>query len=427
MLKEALEDWNPWWIDGKVSKELIGRPRDILSTIEHAAIPHKIKVITGVRRSGKSTIFYQLIDKLLRKTDPKNILLLNFDDVRFSDPLEKIYKAYIELKMPDNIYLFLDEVHNAKEWVSLVRRLVDLKKAEIFITDSSSYFIPIDYTKILTGRKISFEVYPLSFKEYLNFKNIKARSFGTEEAAKIRGYLKEYIMQGGFPELFSAPKKYHRSILIEYFEDIVTKDIVSRYGVNYRRIRDFAYYLISNIGQRVTYRKLKNIFRMGIETAQRYMDFMEYIYMIFRVNMYSEKTKEQIIAPKKIYAIDTGLANAIGFRVTDNIGSMLENIIFLELKRHGYNVFYLRSNNKELDFVVKRNFNLLEAINVCYDPTDITTRKREIESIIFGLKKLGLKEGKIITWDYEETINVDNKVIMFIPAYKWLLQQSHAT
>lgn len=419
---EALEDWNLWWKEEKVSKRLKGKIRAVLKDIVAIIPTHKIKVITGIRRSGKSTLFYQIIDKLLSMTDPKNIVLMNFDDVRLStESLEKIYKKYIELKTPDEIYLFLDEVHNAREWVSLVRRLTDLHKANVFITDSSSYFIPIDYAKLLTGRKISFELYPLSFKEFLNFKGISIDLHGTEERAKTRGILKEYLEQGGFPELFSMPKNFQRNTLLEYFEDIITKDIVSRFGVNYTNVRDLAYYLISNAGQRVTYRRLRNIFNMGLETVQKYLDFMEQVYLVFRVTAYSEKVKEQIIAPKKVYAIDTGLMNAIGFKITENVGPTLENLIFLEIKRKGYDVFYLQANKKEVDFIIKEGINIIDAINVCYDPEERNTRQREIEGLLLALKKLGLKKGKIITWEYEETVKINNKVIEFIPAYKWLL------
>ena len=421
MLKEALEDWNPWWADNKVKKELKGKERELLANIKTAVEIPKIKVITGVRRAGKSTIFYQIIDKILKSTRPKNILLLNFDDVRVSvDNLEKIYKEFIELKKPDVSYIFLDEVHNAKEWVSLVRRLVDLKKAKIFITDSSSYYIPQDYAKVLTGRKISFELYPLSFREYLNFKNVKYKLFGTEENAKIRGRLREYMEQGGFPELFSLSENYRKNTLVEYFEDIVTKDIVSRYGVDYRKVRDLSYYLLSNIGQKTSYRKLKNIFGMGLETVIRYLDFMEQVYLIFRVNAYSEKVKEQIITPKKIYAIDTGLTNAIGFKIFENLGPTLENIVFLELKRRKYDVFYLKVNDKEIDFIVKDGLRITDVINVCYDPTEANTRRREIEGLLLALKRLGLKKGKIITWEYEDTVATSNKTIEFVPAYRWL-------
>lgn len=425
MTVEALEDWNPWWHERRVEERLRGKDREILRHVEETVHLNKVKIITGVRRSGKSTLLYQIIDRLLTKTEPENILLLNFDDVRLSaSPLEELYKKYIELKKPKEIFLFLDEVHNARDWISLVRRLVDLKKANIFITDSSSYFIPVDYAKILTGRKISLEIYPLSFREFLFFKRERVAYFGTEEKAKIRGHLREYMEQGGFPELFSIPQSLHRRILIEYFEDIITKDVVSRYNAVYSKVRELAYYLLSNSGQRVTYRKLRNIFGMGLETIQRYMDFLEQVYLIFRVNAYSEKVKDQIIMPKKIYAIDTGIANAIGFKISENLGPMLENLVFLEIKRRGFEAFYYQIDKREIDFVIKEGVTIKSLINVCYDPEDKNTRKREIEGLLLGLKRLGLHKGYILTWEYEEKIKRDEKEIEFMPVYKWLLSKS---
>ncbi|MGQ4834514.1 MAG: ATP-binding protein [Candidatus Asgardarchaeia archaeon] len=424
MMSEALEDWNPWWYEHKVDERFKGKDREILKEIEGIVGLNKVKIITGVRRAGKSTLLYQIIDKLLKRTRVENILLLNFDDVRLSMvPLEELYKEYIELKKPSEIFLFLDEVHNAKDWVSLVRRLIDLKKANVFVTDSSSYFIPIDYARILTGRKFSLELYPLSFREFLFFKGEKISYFGTEEKARIRGYLREFMEQGGFPELCLTPKDFHRKILSEYFEDIITKDIVSRYNTVYSKARDLAYYLLSISGQRITYRKLRNVLGMGLETIQRYMDFLEQVYLVFRVNAYSKKVKDQIIMPKKVYAVDTGIVNAIGFKFSENLGAMLENIIFLELKRRGYNIFYYQVDEREIDFVVKDRISVKSLINVCYDPEEKNTYKREVEELLLGMKEVGISKGYIITWEYEEKIKQGDKEIEFIPAYKWLLSE----
>jgi len=358
-------------------------------------------------------------------TRPENILLLNFDDVRLSvNDLEMIYKEFIELKKPDELYLFLDEVHNAKNWVSLVRRLADLRKANIFITDSSSYFIPHDYAKLLTGRKLSFELYPLSFREYLNFKNIRIEAFGTEENAKIRGYLKEYMQQGGFPELFALPKRYYVKTLIEYFEDIITKDVVSRYSVDYRKVRDLSYYLLSTIGQRVTYRKLKNVFNMGLETVKRYLEFMEQVYLIFKVSNYSEKVKEQIMTPKKVYAIDTGLSNAVGFKTFENLGPTLENLVFLELRRRRYGISYYRTRQGyEVDFiaVIKCGESIKkELYQVCYSMDNPAVRERELRAIPAVVKHIKTDKNYIITLNDEEIIEVDGVIIEVIPAWKWL-------
>jgi len=419
---DALEDWNPWWATGRVEEWMTGIERDELKEVLSLMHLNKVKVITGVRRSGKSTLIYQVISKLLERKEPNSIVLMNFDDARLATvDFEDIFNTYLEHQKPSEINIFLDEVHNSKNWVSSVRKLIDLRKANIFVTDSSSYFIPIDYARILTGRKISIEVYPLSFKEFLRFRNIKLDPYGTEEKARIRGYLRDYIRVGGFPEVVLSDWSIGKRILIEYFDDIITKDVASRYRADYGKIRDIAYYLISNIGQRVTLRKIRNIFKIGLETAQKYLHYLETVYLIFQVKAFSEKVKEQLISPRKIYAVDVGMANIAGFKITENMGQALENIVYLELKRRGYEVYYLKINDKEVDFIAMKERRVKEIINVCYDPTEEKTKKREIESLTAALKKLKARKGLIITWEQEERIIKGEREIKLIPAYKWLM------
>jgi len=421
MLTEAMEDWNPWWSEETVSSDLKGIERDTLNAALDLVETFRVKVVTGVRRCGKSTLLYQIIDSLLKKEKANNVLLLNFDDVRLSSaPLEQIYKVYLEELKPTKVYIFLDEAHGASDWVSLVRRLIDLKKAYVFVTDSSSYFIPLDYARILTGRKISLELYPLSFKEFLRFKGVTAGGEGTEARAIVRGYLKEYMVRGGFPEPFFHSDKLARKTLLEYFEDVVTKDVVSRFGANYTKIRELAYYLVSNTSQRITYRKLKNLLGLGLETAQNYVNYLESVYLVFRVNGFSEKVKNQLRLPKKVYAVDTGLANAVGFKLSENLGPMLENVVFLELKRRGYEIFYLPVNKREIDFVARKNGET-RLINVCYDPSEANTHQREIEGLSEGMKRLRVKKGEVVTWNHQERVKIKGKEVLFTPATRWLL------
>jgi len=422
VLLEALEDWNPWWKNNIVDQSLKGIERDALSDAVKFLDLNKVKVLTGVRRAGKSTFLYQIIDHLLKRVRPEDIVLINFDDVRFSTvDLEEIVKKYIESKKPTKLNLFLDEIHNARNWVSYVRKLIDTKKGNVFITDSCSYYIPVDYAKLLTGRKISIELYPLSFKEYLRFKNLSSDFHGTEERARIRGYLRDYIRSGGFPETVFLGQSISKRILVEYFDDIITKDVVSRYGVDYTKVKDLAFYLISNVGQRITLRKLRNIFNIGIETAKKYLSYLETVYMLFTVKCFSGKVKEQIIMPRKIYAVDTGLMNAVGFRISESFGSVLENIVFLELKRRGLEIYYGLIDNKEVDFIVRERMNITDIINVSYDPLEHKTRKREVDAMKQALKKFRRKKGLILTWDYRDKINIGNKEIIFKPIYEWLL------
>lgn len=423
LIDEALEDWNPWWFSGSVSEDIVGVRRELLSDIEgYIGVP-KVKVIVGVRRCGKSTLLYQVIDLLIRRgfASPNDVVLMNFDDARLAtESVEEIYKTFLELRKPEKIFLFLDEVHKARDWVSLARRLCDLKGGHVFITDSCSYYIPADYARVLTGRKLEMELYPFSFREFLKLKDVKLQPFGTEQRSILRGYLREYMDYGGFPEVHIYKGAWKR-ILLEYFDDIITKDVASRFSADYEKVRNLGYYLISNIGQRITNRKIRNIFGLGLETVEKYMNYLEQVYLIFRVRRYSTRVKEQLIAPKKIYAIDTGMANVLGFKVSENLGPILENMVFLSLKRMGYKVFYLQVDDREVDFVVVSNNKAIALINVSYTLQEEKTRKREIENLIHGMKALGVKNAFIVTWDEKETIRIGEKKIEIIPAYEWFL------
>ncbi len=424
-ISEALEDWNPWWENNQVDQQLIGVERESLRYLTQLIDIPKIKIVVGVRRSGKSTLLYQIINHLIseKKIESSNIILLNFDDFRLSSiETEEIYKQYIETRKPSKPHIFLDEVHKAKNWVSLVRRLVDTKKGDVFLTDSSSYFIPIEYARILTGRKIQMELYPFSFREFLKFHNVKIQPYGTENRSLIRGYLRDYLMNGGFPEVQQYRSIWKR-ILLEYFEDIVTKDVVSRFGTDYNKTKDLALFLISNIGQKVTNRRIRGITGLGLETIEKYINYLEQVYFIFAVKRYSTKVREQILSPKKIYSIDTGLANIAGFKISENLGPLLENMIFIELKRRGYKVYYFQYNNKEVDFVVMQNNRIKEVINVSYTLQEEKTRKREINGLLIAMKALGLNRAKIITWDEKDTIQINGKTIEIKPAYEWLLEK----
>ena len=238
---------------------------DALSDVEKLIGIPKAKVIIGVRRCGKSTLLYQIIDYVLRRgvARPDDIVLMNFDDARLSTvSTEKLYESFIETQKPKRMLLFLDEVHKARDRISLVRRLLDMKIGEIFITDSCSYYIPQDYARVLTGRKLEIELYPFSFKEFLRFYSVDMKPHGTESRSLIRGHLLDFLRYGGFPEVH-VYRHIWKKILIEYFEDIITKDVVSRFSVDYQKVKDLAYYLISNVGQRITLRKLRNIFGLG--------------------------------------------------------------------------------------------------------------------------------------------------------------------
>ena len=427
---EVLQDWNPWWNKKKdfVPRNLLGIERDLLNDVKQYLAMDRIVTLVGVRRAGKSTILYQIIEYLITNdyAKPQNILFINFEDIRFnSQSIQEWYKLYFEEMQPENVsYLFLDEIHYCRNWVNFVRSHIDRKSAKIFLTDSSSYLLPTELSSILTGRKVTFEVYPISFKEYLKFKKIDSKGFGTEESAKIRGYLRDYINYGGFAELVNIDWTLSKKLLLELYDDILTKDVVARFNIDYTKIRDFAFYILSNPAQRMTYRKLQAIFSLGTNVPQKYLNQLEEVFLCFTVKAYATKVKEQVNTPKKVYPIDTGLINAIAFKLSENIGPLLETLVYIELKRRKLEIYFGNFENRyEVDFIVKAGMDVKNVINVTYDMKNDETRKREIDGLTYATEKLQPKEITLLTWQNEEKIKLDEKNTLIIrPIWKWLLE-----
>ena len=427
---EALQDWNFWWNKKGdfVPQNLLGQEREILKIIKQYLDLNRIVTLVGVRRAGKSTILYQIIDYLLKNeiTRPPNILFINFEDIRFNSlTIDEWYNLYLEELKPEGVsYLFFDEIHYCNNWVNFVRSHVDRKSAKVFLTDSSSYLLPTELASILTGRKVTFEIFPVSFKEYLTFKQVEMQGFGTKDSAIIRGYVKDYIDYGGFAELITREWSVAKKLLLELFDDIITKDIVTRFNVDYAKIRNLSYYVLNNPAQRMTYRKLKSIFNLGSNVPQKYLKHLEDVFLCFTIQEYSEKVKEQLNSPKKVYPIDTGLINALAFKVSKNIGPLLETIVFLELKRRNKEIYYGNFDNKyEVDFIIKSGTEVLNIINVSYDMKNEKTRKREIDGLKVATEKLQPKEILLLTWQEETTIILDeNNKLKIRPVWKWLLE-----
>lgn len=429
---EALQDWNPWWKKSNelVPKKLLGIKRDILENIKPFLSLNRVITLIGIRRAGKSTILYQIINYLLTNEGikPEEILFINFEDIRFKSlSIAEWYQTYLEEVKPEKIsYLFFDEIHLCKNWVNFVRSHIDRKSARIFLTDSSSYLLSAELASILTGRKATFEIYPVAFKEYLIFKQVTIEGFGSQESAVLRGYLKDYIQYGGFPELVNLEWGTAKKLLIELFDDIIAKDVVARFNVDYTKMRDFAYYVLSNTSQRMSYRKLQSIFALGSNVPQKYLEHLEEVFFNFTVTAYSEKVKEQIVAPKKIYPIDAGLINATAFKISENIGPLLEQVVFIELKRRNYQIYYGNFENKyEIDYIIKRGEELEALIQVSYDIKEEKTRARELEALKYGINKLHPEKALLLTWQEEEVVKITDKIaIAIIPVWKWLIQKS---
>lgn len=376
-----------------------------------------ILAILGVRRSGKS-IFSLILSKQLKE----DASYINFDDERLVDikteDLDKILQAFYEMYGKVKL-IVLDEIQNVDGWELFANRLRRTKK--VIITGSNSKFLSGELATRLTGRYMDIKLYPFSFKEMLS---PKLDIYLTEDIAKIRNQLNDYIKGSSFPEF----KKFGSGIVVKIYEDILNKDCIRRHNIkNKKTFRELAKYLVSNFSCEFTYSKLSRIFGIkDVHTVKNYIAYLEEAFLVTSLERFSPKLKQQAIAPKKIYVVDHGVCNFIGFRLSKDIGKLCENIVHTELLRKksikGIEVYYWKnSKQEEVDFVVKEGARVKQLIQVCYDISDIETKEREVNSLLKAGRELKCRNLLIITWDYEAKEKIKGKRIEFVPLWKWLL------
>lgn len=391
-------------------------PRDIE---DEWVTTSEILIITGIRRCGKSVLLQQLRNKLSEQD-----FFFNFDDERLASftvsDFQALQECFYELFGQQHTYYF-DEIQNIPGWETFVRRLYN-EGCKVIITGSNARMLSRELGTHLTGRYISVEIYPFSFVEYLKLINVhpvQADFYTTAGRSNLLVQFKNYIENGGFPKYLQTHSPRYLSSL---YESIIFRDVMARNALtNEKEIKELVFYLASNATRRITYSSLGKI--IGIrhaETVKNYLEYIQQTYMIFQLMKYSPSVKVQMLNPKKIYFIDNAIIGRIGFNATDNIGYKLENIVFLELKRRGYDLFY-HSDKKECDFIVRQEAGITQAYQVTASVSDTKTRKREISGLQEAMSTYGLSEGYIITIDEKETIQVDEGVIHIVPAWEWML------
>jgi predicted AAA+ superfamily ATPase len=411
-----------FWKKTVYETDLIFRP--IIDKIDYKS--REIVDIIGPRRSGKSSILKLLIKKL----ELSNFLFINFEDPYFvthNEPqvVEELIDVYKEYFSRNLKYLFFDEIHAINHWENAIRKLRDSGKYKIFVTGSSSKLLGKELSTLLTGRHLSYEILPLSFSEFLSFKSVELKN-KRDIVIREKSFLKnfdEYLSIGGFPEIVNTG---NLALLKQYYFDIIQKDIVMRYDVRQKDILEkMGIYLITNLAKSVSIESLKNTFNLSFEAASGYLDYFEEAFLIYEVPQFSYSLKTQQQAQKKIYSIDSGLANTISFRFSKESGRLLEQCVFLELKRKGHGIYYYKTeNNKEVDFLVQQQNRKKNLIQVCWDISDEDTKKRELNSLTQAMNELKLTNGLILTYNNEQKLQVENRRITVMPVYKWMIDKS---
>lgn len=360
-------------------------------------------ILTGVRRSGKSTMLKQIMQI------HGVVNYFNFEDSRaagfeLTDFLT-VEALFLELFGKNEVMCF-DEIQNVEGWERYVRDAADRKKT-LIITGSNARMLSRELGTKLTGRHLDYEVFPFSYQEFLQFTKSEpgAESFGS------------FLQNGGFPGYLKYNRKELLSILVS---DILIRDIFTRYNLRnqevYRRILQ---YLLSNTGKEVSFNNIKNTFEVG--SASSVMDFLGYLsdtYLMFLVPKYDTSLKVQARNPRKIYGIDQGLVHFSSLSGSSDSGRLLENAVFLKMKREGKGIWYFRGK-RECDFVCKTAGGQMQAVQVTWQVSS-GNEKRETEGLLEAMDRLNLSEGTIITFDQEDLLRKEDKIIRLVPVWKWM-------
>ena len=387
----------------KVFKKDTGLARELLSKLK--VVKNFALIVTGIRRSGKSTLMLQLLQK---KT--KHVFFLNFEDTRLvgfeNDDYRRLSTVISKQKART---LFFDEIQMMPNWELFVRQLLD-EDYQIVITGSNATLLSKELGTKLTGRHLSTELFPFSYAEYLQFKKAKntVKSF------------EKYLEIGGFPEFV---KTENGSILNQLLNDIVQRDIATRYAIrDIASLRKLALYLISNIGKEVSANNLKEV--IGVKattTILEYFAYLENSYVVQFVPKFSFSVKQQIRNAKKVYAIDMGLFTQNSIVFTDELGRRLENTVYLHLRRSYQEIYYFKEK-KECDFIVVEKGKAIKAIQVCYILT-ADNLQREINGLIEAMDFLKLKKGIIVTLNQTEIYTQNGKQIEVVPAVDFFMKE----
>lgn len=358
--------------------------------------PHAV-IISGVRRGGKSTLMKQLMED---KEGP----YLNFEDARLADfELKDFHKLQevFEEKFGDGPF-FLDEIQNVEEREKYVREQQD-RGRKFFLTGSNASLLSTELGTRLTGRHLKYELFPFSYSEMLKL-------YKEERSPET---LKKYLEKGGFPEYL---KYDNPQILQELLEDILIRDIATRHNVrDTETLRKMAVYLMTNAGNKITHNSLKEYFGLGsTNTVSSYMSHFKESYLLFTIPQFHHSPKKQMMNPKKVYSIDTGLSNTHSRSSSPDRGRMLENAAFLELRRKHNDIYYYQGD-AECDFLVRKNKEITKAVQICYRVTE-ENKQREIDGIKEVEEKFNPEETMIITFDQEDRLDG----LEVIPAWKWM-------
>jgi len=400
----------------------------------------KATVAIGVRRAGKSTLMHQIIAELLSShTTMENILYLNFFDDRLHElqhlGLDIIIEAYFLMfphkKNTEKIYCFFDEIQVVSGWEIFISRIMRTEQCEVYITGSSANLLSKEIATQLRGRALAWEIFPFSFKEYLDFHiMIYQKNLTSKDRLLIQNQFSNYWTCGGFPEVFDLPEALRVKIHQSYFETILFRDLIERHNITHpKALVDLAYWLIHHVGSLYSINKLTGYLKsLGHKTPKNLVsDFLKWFedaYFFFTVNIYDASLTRVGTNPKKIYSIDHAFVSSIASGILLNQGHRLENLVFIALRRiYPLICYYKTAQGREIDFIVQDSMRQKKLIQVCESLADPSTYDREITGLTQGMTELSLSSATLVTANESKQVETAAGMIHVVPAWQFLLEQ----
>lgn len=427
MLKEIILDFQE-----------IDLPTGVPRRVAVSPVPGKATVCIGVRRSGKSTFMFQLMKKLQDTgVARQNILYLNFFDDRLHSLqhdnlgviLEAYFSLYPEKKNAEKVYCFFDEIQVVPGWEPFVDRLMRMEKCEVYITGSSAQMLSREIATQMRGRALSWEMFPFSFREFLDYKGIESDGpLSTKKRLTVQKAFEEYWETGGFPEVAGLNRMLRIKTHQEYFNAMLFRDLVERHDISHpKAVTDLAHWLVDNTGSLYSINNLTGYLKSLGHKAPKpavsdYLEWFEDAYVLFTVRIFDASLARVNTNPKKIYCVDHALVTSISSGILVNSGHLLENLVFTALRRVTPDIFYYKTKaGREVDFIAGRQGPSRMLVQVCESMADQQTRKRETTALAEAMTELKLSHGIIVTRNEEEQIQVDSGKIDVVPAWRFLL------
>ncbi len=413
-----------------------------------SGIPRKLKLqfaagkataLIGVRRSGKSTFLLQEIEKLLEKgVSKENIVFLNFFDDRLHPlrhgNLNQVVEAYYSLfpfkKNKETVYFFFDEVQALTAWEPFVDRLLRTEKCRVYLTGSSAAMLSREIATQMRGRALSWEMFPFSFPEYLDYRGLEYKPpYSSKTSFILQEAFQQYWQSGGFPEVLGLEKSLRVKIHQDYFQTILFRDLVDRHNISHpRALSDLAHRLIDNSASLYTINSLTTYLKsLGHKvpktTVADYIAWLEDAYFLFTVYIYDPSITRRKTNPKKIYCVDHALVTSTSPAILLNQGHLLENLIYMAIRRTYPEIYYYKTKTgKEVDFIIPRSAASPLLIQVTETLLEPRTKQREIAGLLEAMHETKTQQGYIITRQEEDQVEKKEGIIYVLPAWQFLLK-----